>query len=187
MSAARPARADTTTTATEPGDHPTGPGSAPAPPWVRVAALVGFVALAQLAGAVGVPFAERATGSWYDQLVRPPFNPPSWVFGPVWTVLYLLIGIAAWRVWRCRESATARTALQWWGLQLVLNAAWTPLFFGAQALWTAFIELMVLWVAVVLTTRQFRRVDAPAAWLMAPYLAWVTFAAVLNGSIAWMN
>jgi translocator protein len=156
-------------------------------PLVTVAALVGFVVLAQAAGLVGLPFTDRAIGGWYDGLDKPSFNPPNWVFGPVWTVLYLLIGVAAWMVWRHAEAPRRGTALTWWGLQLLLNAAWTPLFFGAQALWAAFIELVVLWVAVILTIGEFRRIDRIAAWLMVPYLAWITFAGVLNGSLAVMN
>jgi tryptophan-rich sensory protein len=156
-------------------------------PLVTVAALVGFVLLAQAAGLVGLPFTDRAIGGWYDDLDKPSFNPPNWVFGPVWTVLYLLIGVAAWMVWRHHDSPRRGTALTWWGLQLLLNAAWTPLFFGAQALWVAFIELAVLWVAVILTIGEFRRIDRVAAWLMVPYLAWISFAGVLNGSLAVMN
>lgn len=156
-------------------------------PWVSVAALVGFVLLAQLAGLVGIPFTERAIDSWYDGLDKPVFNPPSWVFGPVWTALYLLIGVAAWRIWRRRGHADRASALSWWGIQLVLNAAWTPLFFGAQAPWVALVEIVVLWAAVVITVRQFRRVDTVAAVLMVPYLSWVSFATVLNASIAWLN
>jgi tryptophan-rich sensory protein len=149
--------------------------------------LVGFVLLAQLAGLVGIPFTERAIDSWYDGLDKPAFNPPSWVFGPVWTALYLLIGVAAWRIWRRREAAGRDCALAWWGIQLLLNAVWTPLFFGAQAPWVALVEIVLLWVAVVVTVRQFRRVDTVAAVLMVPYLAWVSFATVLNASIAWLN
>lgn len=158
-----------------------------ASPVVTVAALVGFVLLAQLAGLVGLPFADRAIGGWYDGLDKPPFNPPNWVFGPVWTVLYLLIGVAAWMVWRHTEAPGRGTALRWWGAQLLLNAAWTPLFFGAQALWVAFIELVVLWVAVITTIGEFRRIDRVAGWLMVPYLVWISFAGLLNGSLAVMN
>lgn len=168
-----------TTTGSSTDQRRRGPGA--------VAALVGFVAVAQLAGLIGIPFTDRATGGWYDRLDVPAFNPPTWVFGPVWTVLYLLIGVAAWLVWRHTDSPQRTTALTWWVVQLVLNAAWTPLFFGAQALWAAFIEILVLWVAIVATTRMFGRVERPAMLLMLPYLAWVSFAAVLNGSIAAMN
>ena len=162
---------------------PTGSASTAA----SVATLVGFVLVAQVAGLVGIPFTDRATGGWYDGLDRPWFNPPNWVFGPVWTALYLLIGVAAWRVWRHHEATTRNTALTWWGIQLVLNAVWTPLFFGAQAPLVAFLEIRVLWVAIVVTVREFRRIDGPATVLMLPYLAWVSFATVLNGSIVWLN
>jgi tryptophan-rich sensory protein len=162
-------------------------GERPRSRLVAAGALVGFIALAQLAGLIGIPFTDRATGGWYDQLDRPWFNPPNWVFGPVWTTLYVLIGVAAWRVWRSADASGRTTALEWWAVQLVLNAAWTPLFFGARALWVAAIEIVVLWVAIVCTIGAFRRLDTVAAWLMVPYLAWVSFAAVLNISIALMN
>ena len=151
------------------------------------AALVGFVALAQLAGLIGVPFTDRASGGWYDSLDLPPFNPPSWVFGPVWTVLYVLIGVAAWLVWRERPSVTRRAALTWWGVQLVLNAIWSPLFFGAQAPWPAFIEILVLLGAIMVTASLFRVVRPAATMLMVPYALWVAFATVLNGTIAATN
>lgn len=156
-------------------------------PWVSVAVLVGFVLVAQMAGLLGIPFTDRAIGGWYDGLDKPAFNPPSWVFGPVWTALYVLIGVAAWRIWRQHADADREVALSWWAIQLVLNAAWTPLFFGARAPWVALVEIVVLWVAIVITTMRFRRIDTVAAVLMVPYLAWVSFATVLNASIAWMN
>lgn len=173
---------DRTSSTTARDSHRTGP-SGP----VLAGALVGFVAVAQLAGLIGIPFTDRAIDSWYDQLDKPFFNPPSWVFAPVWTALYLLIGVAAWLVWRSPHTEARRAALTWWGLQLVLNAAWTPLFFGAQALWVAFIEIVVLLVAIVVTVVSFRRVHQVAAWLLVPYLLWVSFATVLNGTIAAMN
>lgn len=173
-----------TTTASDadrrpPSDPPSGAS--------QFAALVGFVAAAQLAGLVGLPFTVRTTGGWYDSLDTPVFNPPTWVFGPVWTVLYLMIGVAAWLVWRRTQARGRVDALTWWAVQLVLNAAWTPLFFGARMLWLAFAEILVLWAAIVATTAAFRGVDRRAALLMVPYLLWVTFAAVLNGTIAVMN
>ncbi len=154
---------------------------------LQAAALVGFVLLAQLAGLVGVPFNDRSSGGWYDSLDLPAFNPPSWVFAPVWTVLYVLIGVAAWLVWREGPSATRRIALTWWGVQLVLNALWSPLFFGAQAPWVAFVDIVVLLGAILVTASLFRVVRPTAAALMVPYALWVAFATVLNGTIAVTN
>lgn len=146
-------------------------------------ALAGFVVVCQLAGIVGA-LATNADSAWFNQLAKPAWNPPAGVFAPVWTTLYALMGIAAWRVWRTGRGARA---LPLFFMQLTLNAAWSFLFFGAHAVIAAFIEIVVLWLAIVLTTLAFARVDRTAAWLMLPYLAWVSFAAVLNGAIAVMN
>lgn len=152
-----------------------------------ILALIGFVVVAQVAGLIGVPFTDRATDGWYGTLELPWFTPPSSVFGPVWTALYLLIGVAAWQVWRFGSEPGRSSALTWWAIQLILNAAWAPLFFGARALWVAFIEILVMLAAIAATVSAFRRVEPGAAWLLAPYLLWVSFVAVLNGTIASMN
>jgi tryptophan-rich sensory protein len=130
----------------------------------------------------------RGVQDWYPTLVKPSFNPPSWVFGPVWTVLYIMMGLAAFLVWQ-KGLATdfVRTALALFILQLVLNGIWSILFFGLRAPGWAFVEIVVLWVAIFLTLIYFWRVTAPAGILLAPYLAWVSFATVLNGSIWFLN
>jgi tryptophan-rich sensory protein len=150
-------------------------------------ALVAFVAAAQAAGVIGIPFTDRGTDSWYSQLEVPPFNPPSWVFAPVWTTLYLLIGIAAWATWRRPDSPRRDRALVAWWVQLALNAAWTPLFFGAQRPGWALAEIVVLWLAAALTWRWLARCSTASAWLFAPYMAWISFAVVLNASIVGLN
>jgi translocator protein len=152
--------------------------------WV---ALVVFVVGAQAAGLFGTLFTDRATGDWYDRLETPPFNPPSWVFGPVWTVLYVLIGVSAWLVWRAAAGRERSVALALWVLQLSLNAAWTPIFFGARRPGWALVELVLTWLAVVATAGAFFRVRARAGWVFTPYVAWITFALVLNASIAVLN
>lgn len=149
-------------------------------------ALTGFVVGCQLAGAIGIPFNQQSLDSWYDGLDKPSFNPPSWVFGPVWTVLYLLIAVAAWLIWRSGDPRRVG-ALALFGVQLALNAAWSPIFFGARRPGWALAELVVLWVAVAATTVRFAPIDRRAAALMAPYLGWVSFAAVLNASIVALN
>ncbi len=121
-----------------------------------------------------------AIPGWYRTLTRPAIAPPDWVFGPVWTVLYALMAIAAWQVWLLAPSA-----LRTWGLalflaQLGLNFAWSWIFFRHHALGAALVEVVVLWAAIGATTLAFTRVAPVAAWMMAPYWAWVTFAAVLN-------
>ena len=152
-------------------------------PWLVLAALV---LVCQAAGLIGIPFNERALDSWYDGLDKPSFNPPSWVFGPVWTTLYLLMAVAAWLVWRS-DDRRRRTALALFGLQLALNAVWSPLFFGARRPGWALAELALLWVAVAATASWFWVIDRRAGALLVPYLAWVSFAAVLNFEIVRLN
>jgi benzodiazapine receptor len=125
-----------------------------------------------------------APGEWYAQLVKPAFNPPNWVFGPVWTVLYILIAIAGWRVWR-RNRAGASMKL-WW-TQLALNFAWSPIFFFAHQTAVALVVILLLLFTVIAFTAASRRVDRVSTWLFVPYAAWVSFAAILNASILALN
>jgi tryptophan-rich sensory protein len=139
-----------------------------------------------VAGVSGLWTASEVPG-WYRTLVRPAIAPPDWVFGPVWTLLYAMMAVAAWQVW---ESAAS--PLRTWGLalflaQLILNFAWSLIFFRHHAIGAALIEVVVLWVAIGVTTLVFGRVSPTAAWLMAPYWAWVTFAAVLNAAFWRLN
>jgi benzodiazapine receptor len=129
------------------------------------------------AAAVGALFPP---GEWYLGLERPLLTPPGWVFGPVWTTLYTLMAVAAWLVWRARGLAGARGPLALFAIQLVLNAAWSPLFFGAHALGWALVEITALWLAIAATLAAFGRVRPLAAALLAPYLAWVSLALWLN-------
>ncbi|MEV2277457.1 TspO/MBR family protein [Nocardiopsis sp. NPDC049922] len=143
-----------------------------------------FVGASYLVAVVGAAVASDA-GVLYASLERPPWAPPSWVFAPVWTVLYGLIGVSAWLVWR-RAGWSARTALLWWWVQLALNAAWTPLFFGARQYGLAFLDICLLLVAVVVTMVAFWRLHRPATLLLLPYVLWVAFASALNLNI-WLN
>ena len=127
------------------------------------------------------------TGPWYDALRKPPFQPPKSVFGPVWTVLYAAMGVAAWRVWRRAGWGGARRPLTLFLVQLALNVAWSWLFFAWRRPDLASVEIVVLWLAILATLLAFRRVDRPAAWLLAPYLAWVTFATALTIAIWRLN
>jgi tryptophan-rich sensory protein len=149
----------------------------------NVAALALFVLTAMLAGGIGGLTTDPA---WYQALNRPTWAPPGWLFGPVWTVLYVLMGVAAYWVWRA-GGPHAKRALVLYGVQLVLNAAWTPIFFGLRAPAWAFAELVLLWGAIVATMLAFARVRRGAAAMLIPYLAWVTFAGALNLSIALLN
>jgi translocator protein len=146
-------------------------------------ALVGFIVLCQLAGASGAVVTDA---SWYRALNTPSWAPPGWVFGPVWITLYTMMGVAAWLVWRTPAGAARTTALVWFGVQLALNAAWTPVFFGLRSLGGGLVVILMLLVAIVATIVAFRRRSPGASWLFAPYLAWVSFATALNGAI-WLR
>lgn len=142
---------------------------------------------ATAAAAVTGSLAALDASDRYGALVQPSWAPPAWLFGPVWTVLYVAIAVAGWLVWRKDGWGGARAALTAFAVQLVLNALWTPLFFGADLLGVAFAEIVLLWLAIVATVVLFARHSRPAALLLVPYLAWVTFASVLNLAIWLIN
>ncbi|HEX6307718.1 MAG TPA: TspO/MBR family protein [Longimicrobiales bacterium] len=144
------------------------------------------VALAVCFGAAAVG-AQFMPGPWYDQLAKPAWTPPGAVFGPVWTVLYALMAVAAWLVWKRRRDAPVGFALAMFALQLVLNAAWSWLFFGLERPDLALVDIAVLWCAILVTTIAFWRVRPVAGGLLLPYIAWVTFAAALNWQIWQLN
>ncbi|MBS0191020.1 MAG: TspO/MBR family protein [Phycisphaerales bacterium] len=124
---------------------------------------------------------------WYASLNKPAWNPPNWVFGPVWSLLYAMMAVAAWLVWRRGGWAVQRRPLALFVAQWLLNAIWTPLFFGMHMLGAAFGEILVLWLAVAATIIAFWRVSRPAAAMLVPYLAWVSFASVLNFTLWQLN
>lgn len=151
------------------------------------AALVGWVALAAAAGAVG-GLASRDAGVFYGALAKPTWAPPGWLFAPVWSALYLLMGVAAWLVWRERPATPEARASRRRGLalfvgQLALNALWTWLFFVWRRGAGAFGEIVLLWLVVAITTWHFGRVRLLAAWLLVPYLCWVGFATALTWAV----
>lgn len=154
-------------------------------------ALVRFTVSLALPLAVGTASGLATAASvtdWYPSLAKPPFNPPAWVFGPVWTALYAMMGVALYLVWRQGwQRPDVRAAMLLFAVQLVLNGLWSVLFFGLRSPALAFAEILALWAAIAATAAAFRSVAPAAALLMLPYLAWVTFAAVLNGSIWWLN
>jgi translocator protein len=146
--------------------------------------LIAWLLLVALAAWFGSQFAP---GAWYQALEKPAWTPPSWLFGPVWTVLYAMMGVAAWMVWRERGFSGAPTALGLFLLQLVLNAAWSWLFFGLQRPDLAAAEILILWAAIAATIVASWRVRPLAGWLLVPYLLWVSFAAALNVAIWRLN
>ncbi len=147
-------------------------------------ALAGFLgANAAVALMSGLATASSVR-SWYPALAKPSWTPPPWVFGPAWTLLYALTAVAGWLVWR---RAGWGGALAAFGVQLVLNAAWSFCFFGARSPLAGLLDIVLLWTAIVVTFERFRRLDRTAAWLLVPYLVWVTFAAALNIEIWRLN
>lgn len=162
-------------------------GRAARPVWREAAALALLVALVLAVAAAGAAVTRPAIPGWYASLDKPGFTPPNWVFAPVWTALYLMMAVAAWLVWRRPRRPDRTRALQLFGLQLALNLLWSVLFFGAQAVGAALIEIGLLLAAILATMRAFHRVARAAAWLLAPYLAWVAYAAALNATIWLLN
>ena len=157
---------------------------APAAPPAAGVALCLWIFLSFSAAAVG---ALTPPGAWYAALHKPPWNPPGWLFGPVWTALYTLMAVAAWLVWRRGGWAAQRRPLALYLGQLALNALWTPLFFGLHQPGLAFAEILLLLAAIAATALAFRRVSPAAALLLVPYLAWVSFAAFLNFTLWRLN
>jgi tryptophan-rich sensory protein len=149
-----------------------------------VIVLMGFIGACLLAATTGATFRP---GDWYEQLKKPSWRPPNWVFAPAWAVLYLTIAVSGWLVWRTAGFAGAAAPLSIYLLQLGLNAAWSAIFFGMRRPDLAFVEIILLWLSIVATIAAFHPVNAAAAWLLLPYLAWVTFAAVLNFTVWRMN
>jgi translocator protein len=154
---------------------------------IDLLALALFVALCLGIGALGASVVDASVDSWYADLTKPFFTPPNAVFGPVWTVLYVLMAVAAWRVWRAGDRDTRRGPLTLFALQLALNLGWTVVFFGLQKIGAAVATIVVLDVGVVVTTLAFRTIDRMAALLMLPYLVWVIFATVLNIALWRLN
>jgi translocator protein len=155
--------------------------------------LVLFLAISFTVAAFGSLSTIENVDGWYADAEKPFWNPPNFLFGPVWTVLYTLMSVAAWLVWLRRDEPGARAALWTYVVQLVLNAVWTPVFFGAYpalgpaALWIAFAIIIALDVAILLTMLRFWPISRAAAWMLVPYWAWVLFATTLNAGLAVLN
>ena len=165
--------------------HPPIEAFAPRRPWwFSGLALLGFVVFSMAAGASGAIWPVSA---WYFQIVQPSWTPPPWVFGPVWTLLYILIGVSAWRVWRRRGFRRDPVALRVFLAQWALNFAWTGLFFGLHAPLAALVEIIALLALIAWTIARFRRLDPIAAVLLVPYLLWVSYATSLNAGFWWLN
>lgn len=156
----------------------------PKHPWIGLFVLI---VLCFIAASIGGAVTGPKIDSWYAILTKPSFNPPNWIFGPVWTTLYLMMALAAWLVWRERGWAGAKGPLTLFAVQLALNVLWSCLFFGLESPGLAFVEVLVLWAAIAATMAAFWLRSKPAGLLFLPYLAWVSFAAVLNFTIWRLN
>ncbi len=143
--------------------------------------LGGAVVITICTGLIGAYFSAPAIPTWYAALAKSPLNPPGWVFGPVWTILFLLMGISLHLVWRNGlKRDGVKTAVEFFFVQLLLNALWSIFFFGMQNVLLAYFEVVLMWFAVLATISAFYRVSRPAAWLLVPYFFWISFAAYLN-------
>lgn len=139
------------------------------------------ILISQSVGIIGSVFTSKSVSSWYPSLLKPFFNPPAWIFGPVWITLYALMGIASYLVWQERGvNSLVKPALVVFGVHLVLNALWSFLFFGLRNLGLAFFEIIILWLFIAILIYLFYKINPKAAYLLVPYLAWVSFAGVLN-------
>lgn len=150
-------------------------------------ALIISIVIAQAAGAIGSIFTISSISTWYAGLIKPAFSPPNWLFGPTWFLLYTLMGIAAYLIWRKRQEKRIGPALWLYGVHLVLNALWSIIFFGLKNPGIAFVEIIFFWLAILTLIIIFSKVSRPAALLLLPYIAWVSFAAYLNLGIWQLN
>jgi len=156
--------------------------------WKR---LIIALVLPQLAGFIGSLFTSRGIPTWYARLNRPSFAPPNWLFAPVWTLLFVLMGIAFYLIWQKSVEQSQKKlknqAIKLFLIQLVFNTLWSIIFFGQQLLFLAFVEIIILWVLIMLTILKFKKIKPLAGYLMIPYLLWVSFASILNLAFALLN
>jgi len=154
----------------------------------HIVSLVVALAIPLIVGGLGGIATASSIPTWYRTLEKPVWNPPDQVFGPVWTLLYILMGVALWLVWRLGwDIPPVRMALALFGVQLLFNLLWSLIFFGLHSPGWALLEIVVLWALILATLLQFYRLQPVAGWLLVPYQLWVTFAAALNAAIWWLN
>jgi translocator protein len=154
---------------------------------ISVGKLVVSIAIPLIAGALGSVFTTPAVKSWYLTINKPAWNPPSWVFAPVWTTLFVMMGVALYLVWSKKMNKGVRLALNIFAAQLALNVFWSVIFFGWESFWLAYAEIILLWIFILLTIVKFWKVDKTAGWLLLPYILWVSFASFLNLTVARLN
>jgi benzodiazapine receptor len=150
--------------------------------------LITAIVVCELAGLIGSIFTSPAIPTWYAGLIKPALNPPAWVFAPAWTTLYALMGIAAFLVWKkTAENKKVNPALGWFAAQLALNVLWSAIFFGLKSPGAALVEIVLLWLAIVAAIFAFAKISKTAAWLLLPYLLWVSYAGLLNYAVWQLN
>jgi tryptophan-rich sensory protein len=150
--------------------------------------LLGFIFLCQAAGILGALFTTPAIPTWYAGLIKPTFSPPNWLFGPAWTLLYTLMGISLYLVYqKGLKDKFVKNSFVLFLFHLVINSLWSIIFFGAKQTGLAFIVIVLMWGLIATLIHRFRKINMVAAWLLIPYLGWVSFASVLNFAVWWLN
>lgn len=150
--------------------------------------LIISIVTCELVGILGSVFTVSSIPTWYAALSKPPFSPPNWIFGPVWTLLYFLMGIAFYLIWKQGlNNKKVKFAAKLFLVQLALNFVWSPAFFGLQSPLLGLIIIIFMWIAIVFTMKKFYPLSKPAFYLMVPYILWVSFATVLNAAILVLN
>jgi tryptophan-rich sensory protein len=149
--------------------------------------LVIAIVVSELAGIIGSFFTVSAIPTWYATLAKPALNPPSWIFGPVWTTLYALMGISLFLIWKNQTKTSKKTAYCLFYIQLILNAIWSVIFFYYHNIGGALVDIIFLWFAILATIVLFAKISRSAAWLLVPYILWVSFAIYLNYTILTLN
>ncbi len=152
---------------------------------MKTVRLIASILICEFAGIIGTIYTIPAINSWYVTLMKPGFNPPAWIFGPVWTILYLLMGIALWLIWEKKgvEPEAKQWAIVIFIIQLLFNAKWSIIFFGMHSVSLALIDIILLWISILITIILFSKISKGAAWLLVPYILWVSFAGVLSFAI----
>lgn len=154
----------------------------------KYAKLVISVLIPLLVGFIGGFATSNSVSGWYVELNKPVFNPPNWIFGPVWTLLYIMMGVSLYLVWNSKAKVKEKKKVFWiFGIQLVLNLLWSLIFFGAHMIPFAFFEIILLWISIILNIIFAYKISKPAGYLLVPYLLWVSFASVLNFSLMILN
>lgn len=149
--------------------------------------LISTIVICLAIGFISGLFTSDAVQGWYQDIAKPVFNPPNWLFAPVWTALYVLMGISLYLLWTSNKSKTRNLAIKYFAIQLALNFFWSILFFGARLPGLALVEIIVLWIFILLTAIVSWKINKWASYLLWPYLVWVTFATVLNAAIVILN